>query len=351
MLYMHDKIDGVKLNRVQLKTNIFNDLSAGLSVKDTAIKNNVTRLKIYKLLSKNKIKTKNVSQITNIENKKEAIKDFVQKFISELPLVLQEPNNLKIKQNYTIDQGFLDKMNHSYCFYFLGFFMADGHNHKNYEGFTIKLHPKDDEILSKFKKIMHSNHTIRYNLSNKSDQKYATFLVYNRHISLSLLKLGADHNKTKNLTFPNYIPKEFLSDFIRGYFDGDGCFYVQKESSSGAIRNASFSLVGQKPFLDGVKSVFESIGIRAKYGSVPEARKNHKYSSLVIHGNKNVIKVMDFLYRNRKISLSRKREHFMDWLSEYLYKKNLNDLNKEPHEIYNNMVNFDKKDLESQNMS
>ena len=40
-----------------------------------------------------------------------------------------------------------------------------------------------------------------------------------------LRKLGFNENKTKSLAIPN-VPKKFFSDFVRGYFDGDGHVWI-----------------------------------------------------------------------------------------------------------------------------
>ncbi|MFA6938939.1 MAG: hypothetical protein WC229_01600 [Candidatus Paceibacterota bacterium] len=40
-----------------------------------------------------------------------------------------------------------------------------------------------------------------------------------------LNKLGLKANKTKNLLLPK-VPKKYFSDFVRGYFDGDGNVWV-----------------------------------------------------------------------------------------------------------------------------
>ncbi len=39
--------------------------------------------------------------------------------------------------------------------------------------------------------------------------------------------LGFTPNKSKNIKLPK-IPKKSIGDFVRGYFDGDGCVYFRK---------------------------------------------------------------------------------------------------------------------------
>ena len=41
----------------------------------------------------------------------------------------------------------------------------------------------------------------------------------------ALISLGLYPNKSLTIRFPK-VPLEYLGDFIRGYFDGDGCVYL-----------------------------------------------------------------------------------------------------------------------------
>ena len=42
-----------------------------------------------------------------------------------------------------------------------------------------------------------------------------------------LTSLGFKQNKSKTLSFP-MVPKKYFSDFVHGYFDGDGCVYFKR---------------------------------------------------------------------------------------------------------------------------
>lgn len=41
------------------------------------------------------------------------------------------------------------------------------------------------------------------------------------------MAFGFTQRKSRTIVFPQ-VPEEFLCDFVRGYFDGDGCIYFKK---------------------------------------------------------------------------------------------------------------------------
>ena len=49
--------------------------------------------------------------------------------------------------------------------------------------------------------------------------------VYSKNLVLGLINNGVEPNKTKKTICPK-IDNEFFFDFLRGYIDGDGCYFV-----------------------------------------------------------------------------------------------------------------------------
>ena len=127
--------------------------------------------------------------------------------------------------------------------YFLGFIFADGwivnrENYGNYE-FGIKLASKDkyllellnnelggkniishidpQEVLICQKQIAHSGHC-------------DTLRVYSKKIVCDLMKHGIETNKSLKETIP-IVDDSLFFDFLRGYIDGDGCYYVDNNQT------------------------------------------------------------------------------------------------------------------------
>lgn len=107
--------------------------------------------------------------------------------------------------------------------YVLGFFAADGYVTINKRGgHFLCIQITDKELLEKIKKVMQSEHKIGIRLPRKKEEKIIYRIqIGSKAMCNDLLKLGFSERKTKSMAVPN-VPNKYFSDFVRGYFDGDG---------------------------------------------------------------------------------------------------------------------------------
>lgn len=130
----------------------------------------------------------------------------------------------KSKRRYDFDEGFFSRDN-SEAYYWAGALEADGCvRERGPNSHTIKLHiSKDDRTwLEKFKEALKAEHPIR------EDGDFIRLKIYSDKMFKDLGKIGIVPRKTyKNIT-PN-VPKEYIYDYIRGVFDGDGS--INKKTS------------------------------------------------------------------------------------------------------------------------
>jgi len=114
--------------------------------------------------------------------------------------------------------------------YILGFIVTDGClvEHKN--GYNcLNITNKNKEILLNILRIMDSKHKISIKSRGRGSKlKYYQIQIRDQSIYADLLKLGLTPRKSKTVRMPN-IPSEFLGDFIRGCFDGDGSINVWQD--------------------------------------------------------------------------------------------------------------------------
>lgn len=156
-------------------------------------------------------------------------------------------------RKFYLNESFFHVIDSSEKAYWLGFIFADGY--QNGQELVLNLQPKDAEHLKKLKKSLQSEHNITIHPENENNYGKASFRVYSSKLCEDLNKMGCMQAKSKILTFPN-LKSEFISDFIRGVFDGDGCVYIDKRGYKAfSIYSAS------ENFIITLHEVFSSVGI------------------------------------------------------------------------------------------
>jgi intein-encoded DNA endonuclease-like protein len=124
-----------------------------------------------------------------------------------------------------------------------------------------------------------------------------------------LVHLGFTQTKSSTLTFPT-VPKQYQADFVRGYFDGDGCMYVNKLKYADRThkRWAVLSLFtsGSRGFLLQLHNLLKKHGVKG--GSL--VRKTRGYELKFSHNDS--IALYRFMYHTRPVlaQLPRKRKKF-----------------------------------------
>lgn len=113
--------------------------------------------------------------------------------------------------------------------YILGYIFADGSLEyaPKIRGKYLRITSTDKEILPKIKQCLNSEHTISRILPTDIHHKIRYFFrVGNSYLYDTLLAYGLHPHKSLTIQMP-IVPKKFLGSFVRGYFDGDGCVYIE----------------------------------------------------------------------------------------------------------------------------
>ena len=115
--------------------------------------------------------------------------------------------------------------------YVLGFFAADGYMWKSGRGaYFFGFQINDKKLLENIRTALCSTHKIaKRNRRNKKPQWGESYRLQIGSVEMyeDLLHLGMTPIKSNTLKFPK-IPQQYFGDFIRGYFDGDGCVYYAR---------------------------------------------------------------------------------------------------------------------------
>ncbi|MFH0764063.1 MAG: LAGLIDADG family homing endonuclease [Candidatus Omnitrophota bacterium] len=165
----------------------------------------------------------------------------------------------KVPQNYyEINDNFFSKWSPDMAYIF-GLLMADGCLSRVKNGsYRISLCLNDKDLLESVAKAMNSNHAIALSRHQKG---LHLFIIGRQKISQDLMKLGMKVRKSLDLEFPN-MPRQYLSAFIRGVFDGDGCVYYRKGATA-VLLNTNF-VSGSKNFIYGIEKALRELGMPKK---------------------------------------------------------------------------------------
>lgn len=188
--------------------------------------------------------------------------------------------------------------------YYLGLLYADG-NVSN-RVLSISLQEKDGYILEKLKNFI--NYTGPILTINKpgNRQKQIKLSITSPTLIKDLFRHGLYPNKGTTLKFPTTVPKQLQHHFIRGYFDGDGCIYVNNKS-----KDYLFSMLGPQDFLINVQDILiNNLEINRTKLYNPKNCKITQLHVLTYQGRQNVSKIFSLIYLNATIFLERKYNKF-----------------------------------------
>ena len=184
--------------------------------------------------------------------------------------------------------------------YVLGFWFADGSMRKS-RSYKIGFYSEDLDLLEQIRRTIDSTHPIVKN----TDGSYR-FIVFSKKMYNNLLNIGGFPNKSLKIKFPK-VPKKYLADFIRGYFDGDGSvFYTNYNSTKdGKPRTELRSnfTSGSQQFLEKLRDQLSTLLGLSSRKVVNYERTTWKLG----YGTKDTISLLKFLYHpSYKVGMKRK---------------------------------------------
>ena len=217
------------------------------------------------------------------------------------------------KENIKID--IFNPVNTPEAAYILGFYIADGCLNGN--KFVITLNEKDKEILEKIRDYMSPITKLIYRPERVNKQGIISHPMYTfafacKNIIEDLERLGLGKNKTYlSKSIKNVVPKELMWDFIRGYWDRDGCISSSnvtknvKETSYNYI-NIGFTIISKDPdILNEMNEFFIEEGINTHV--YPDNKGNYLVGT---HSKSEIEKIYNKLYTSSNLFMERKRTKF-----------------------------------------
>lgn len=190
--------------------------------------------------------------------------------------------------------------------YVLGYFAADGSMVRNkFNGHYVEFTSIDRILLEHVLRVVSANHKISKRVRNsKAWKAQYRIQIGCKEWFADLSLLGFSVKKSNVLRFP-LVPEEYLSDFVRGYFDGDGCVYYRPVEFGKVPILSTLFTSGSRSFLETLHAHLRKQGVKG--GRI--AQKNRGFE-LVLSRHDSVA-LRRFLYNTSQISclyLPRKRE-------------------------------------------
>lgn len=224
-------------------------------------------------------------------------------------------NNINIRDNsecqmtHSLDKNYFKQIDNYEKAYWLGFLAGDGCVYNN--KLIINLSIKDIDHLAMFKRHINTTNQIKLINTNKNSfakaKQYCNLTITNRIFVDYIKQYNIDEYKTFNITLSNKIPYNFLSSYILGFIDADGCF-----RNNG--KNVSLSLVGNLTHLQNIQDILIKNCNLNKTKLINHHTTNNIFY-LEYSGNKQLKRIVNFLYKNSNVYLQRKYNkiiHLMD---------------------------------------
>jgi intein/homing endonuclease len=181
--------------------------------------------------------------------------------------------------------------------YVLGYFYADGGliDGSSFRGKYVCVTSVERHIIENIRKWLGSEHRIVTSNSIWPNGKVRYLLrIGSSKLYNSLVDLGLYPNKSLTISFPK-IPETYLPHFIRGYFDGDGCAYLEMSKGKQQERIIKKLTViftsGSKKFLEELNSALKK-RVELRQDKVYNSHRSYQ----VRFGSADSVELFKFLY-------------------------------------------------------
>ena len=201
--------------------------------------------------------------------------------------VRNEAKALKLRKLDKINIDFFMNWSNDMA-YVLGLWFADGCIMYKSGGYFVSIVSKDKQYLENIGKIIGYRNKLYGNSNNTFELRVGSKTLYKR-----IKELGGIERKSLKVGMP-YIPQEYLFDFVRGFFDGDGSVHL------GYAKYLTMKFHGHIPFL---KQLMKLIFIKS---SIVVDKRKENFGALLFYG-KCARELMQKIYNNQScLCLQRK---------------------------------------------
>lgn len=243
--------------------------------------------------------------------------DIAEKLYRSIDAVKLKAERMGMKKSiYACDYDYFHTINAEDKAYWLGFLSADGwiYTNKKTGGCAtgVEIQYGDIKHLEKLNKCLNSNYLITdrwrqciFPHNNNSGKLHhtCTLRIFSTIMYEDLVDKGFTNNKSFDYSMPK-IETDFIRDYVRGYFDGNGCLTYTDHSFSVSICTASKQLLEDFEYVLNIVGFHPNIVTRiSEYGTplyiISLNRHNEKLDFL------------DWIYKDCNMYLDRKYNKYI----------------------------------------
>ena len=243
----------------------------------------------------------------------------IQRHLKKMGVKIRNPQEAQKEcRAYNVNDNYFKIQSHNMA-YILGFLASDGGISKNTNHFTIDIQRTDEEILYKIKEELKFEGPISHYV-NSHGCKYSRLRVCSHTIKQDLAHYGIIPQKTFTLTPPLFLDEQYFISYIRGYFDGDGCIWINYEKYS-----YNWYICGaRKEVIEWMQQVLlNRYGIITSLAaSTQTLSQGDPFYSIQVYKKETILKLFEILYIPNSIYMERKykiMKNFYDIKSTRLY--------------------------------
>lgn len=188
--------------------------------------------------------------------------------------------------------------------YSLGFLLADG-NVGSKGNLQLNILSKDKEIACIIKEALQIPNDIKYYIRSDTQQEVLSLCWQNKYALNYFIAKGLTPNKTGEEVF---LPWMSNSHFIRGFFDGDACLFVNKEKHRYEL---SFT-GGSYTFLEDLNNYFKTC-CNVSAAKVATQRNKTRDAYRITIYKQGLLKICEYLYKDSEgLRLERKYNKYLE---------------------------------------
>jgi hypothetical protein len=237
-------------------------------------------------------------------------------------------NGRDVRLQHRCNESYFDKIDTHEKATVLGFIYADGcildkGRGKEAKRLSIALQMRDVEYLEFIKKAISYTGPITSFVRSYDKRQYCRMVVSSDRLCEGLIKAGCYPRKSLVCEFPNseQVSEEFLPSFLAGFFDGDGG-YGMTIRKNGTIPDAliAFAISYDMGIL--LKQILgETLAILSNFSrkhntNIEEGPRGGIWR-LSVSGNKQVLKLTEWMSQHCPFRLSRKWNQYLELRKHY----------------------------------